>query len=140
MIKQLTVFIENRKGSLTRVTKLIKDAGINIISFSLADTENYGLLRMMVSNPDKAYSILKENEMSASLTDVTAVDIDNEPGQLHKLLSLIEDFDIQYMYVFSNRDDYSGVILKITDKEAAEKVIVENGFELISKEFFGFDN
>lgn len=138
MIKQLTVFIENRKGSLTRVTKLIKDAGINIISFSLADTENYGLLRMMVSEPDKAYKILKDANMSTSLTDVTAVDIKNVPGALHALLCLIEDFDIQYMYMFSNRDDIAGVILKITDKEAAEKVIVENGFELIDREFFRF--
>ncbi|MDO5717700.1 MAG: ACT domain-containing protein [Tissierellia bacterium] len=136
MIKQLTVFIENRKGSLTKVTGLIKEAGINIISFSLADTENYGLLRMMVSDPNKAHEILKDNNISASLTEVTAVDIKNTPGTLHDLLALIESFDIQYMYVFSNRDDLAGVILKITEKEEAEKLIIESGFKLIEKEFF----
>lgn len=129
--RQLTVFIENKKGSLTDVTRIIKDNGINIFSFSLADTENFGLLRMVVTDTDKALNVLKEENLTVATTDVTVVSIKNEPGSLYNILSLVEDLDIQYMYMYANRDDIAGVVLKITQKEEAEKLFIENGYELI---------
>lgn len=131
MSRQLTVFIENKKGSLTDVTRIIKDNGINIFSFSLADTENFGLLRMVVTDTDKALNVLKEENLTVATTDVTVVSIKNEPGSLYNILSLVEDLDIQYMYMYANRDDIAGVVLKITQKEEAEKLFIENGYELI---------
>ncbi len=136
MTKQLTVFVENKKGSLKKVTRLLGEEGINIISFALADTQEYGLLRMMVSDPEKALKVLKKEDISVSLTDVTAVAISNRVGTLHNLLDLIEDFDIQYMYVFSNRDDIAGVILKITRKLEAEELLLEEGYQLLDHKTF----
>lgn len=133
MTKQLTVFIENKKGSLTEVTKILKDKGINIFSFSLADTENFGLLRMVVTNPEEALEILKENYFSVSITDVFVVSLKNEPGSLSKILSLIEHLDVQYMYMYANRDDIAGAVFKISQKEEAIKVFEENGYELIEE-------
>lgn len=136
MTLQLSVFVENKSGSLTRVTQLLKDADINIISFALADTKEYGLLRMMVTEPEKAHKLLKEDHISASLTEVTAVAISNKVGTLHDLLLLIEDYDMQYMYVFSNRDDIAGVILKISKKEEAEKLLQGKGYQLLDHNSF----
>ena len=133
MTKQLTVFIENKKGSLTEVTKILKDRGINIFSFSLADTENFGLLRMVVTNPEEALEVLKENYFSVSITDVFVVSLKNEPGSLSKILSLIEHLDVQYMYMYANRDDIAGAVFKISQKEEAIKVFEENGYELIEE-------
>lgn len=133
MTKQLTVFIENKKGSLTEVTKILKDRGINIFSFSLADTENFGLLRMVVTNPEEALKALKENYFSVSITDVFVVSLKNEPGSLNKILSLIEHLDVQYMYMYANRDDIAGAVFKISQKEEAIKVFEENGYELIEE-------
>lgn len=131
MTKQLTVFIENKKGSLTEVTKILKDRGINIFSFSLADTENFGLLRMVVTNAEEALKALKENYFSVSITDVFVVSLKNEPGSLNKILSLIEHLDVQYMYMYANRDDIAGAVFKISQKEEAIKIFEENGYELI---------
>lgn len=131
MSRQLTVFIENKKGSLTEVTKILKEENINIFSFSLADTENFGLLRMVVTDTDKALKVLKENYFSVSTTDVTIVSIKNEPGSLNTILELLEDYDIQYMYMYANREDIAGAVLKITQKEEGENTLIENGFELI---------
>lgn len=132
MSRQLTVFIENKKGSLTDVTKILKDEDINIFSFSLADTENFGLLRMVVTDTDKALKVLKENYLSVSTTDVTIVSIKNEPGSLNSILELLEEYDIQYMYMYANREDVAGAVLKITQKEEGEKTLLENGYELIN--------
>jgi hypothetical protein len=133
LTKQLTVFIENKKGSLTEVTKILKDRGINIFSFSLADTENFGLLRMVVTNPEEALEVLKENYFSVSITDVFVVSLKNEPGSLSKILSLIEHLDVQYMYMYANRDDIAGAVFKISQKEEALKIFEENEYELIEE-------
>ncbi len=135
LTKQLTVFIENKKGSLTEVTKIIKESGINIFSFSLADTENFGLLRMVVTNPDEALKILKENNLTVTITDVSVVSLKNEPGSLYNILNLIDHLDIQYMYMYANRDDVAGAVFKITQKDEAEKIFIENGYELIKGDF-----
>lgn len=133
MTKQLTVFIENKKGSLTEVTKIIKDEGINIFSFSLADTENFGLLRMVVTNPEEAFTALKKHNLSVSITDVSVVSLKNEPGSLYNILNLINHLDIQYMYMYANREDVAGAVFKISQKDEAEKIFIENGYELIKE-------
>lgn len=132
-MKQVSVFIENKKASLTEVTKILYDVDVNIISFSVADTESYGLFRMIVSDSDRAVEALKEKRISASQTDVTAVKISNEKGKLHQLVTLIQDFDIQYLYVFLNGEKVAGVILKITEREEAEKLILRHGYELLDE-------
>ena len=84
-VKQLSVFIENREGRLEQVTEVLKEQDINILSLSMADTTEYGMLRMIVSDPDKAKAALREKGFSAMLTDVLAVKLEDKVGEMHKL-------------------------------------------------------
>ena len=85
-IKQLSVFIENREGRLEKVLKTLKDNNINIISLSLADTSDYGVLRMITSNPEDGKKVLKDNGFSAMLTDVLAVKVEHKAGELQEVI------------------------------------------------------
>lgn len=103
IIKQLSVFLENKSGRLTEVTEILGQAGINISALSIADTSEYGILRMVVSNPDEAYAQLKQNQFSVSLTDVACLSTPNAAGSLAKALKILssEKISIEYMYAFS---------------------------------------
>jgi len=134
LIKQLSVFIENRKGRLEEVTQALKEVDINIASFSLADTSEYGLLRMIVSNPDEGKRVLKEKGFSAMLTDVIAVKIEQKPGKLHDALKLLSDADlsVEYMYTLATAGRDTSIIMKVSDLTAAIKVLQDNNYELCS--------
>lgn len=133
MLKQLTIFLENKKGSLTEMTRLLSENLINIISFTIAETSGYGLMRMIVDKPEEALKLLKENTYSASLTDVLVVEISTNVGTLNKLIEKLEDFDIEYLYVYSNNDKISGIVLKINEQMIGEaiKVINDSGYNLV---------
>lgn len=133
MLKQLTIFLENKKGSLTEMTRLLSENSINIISFTIAETSGYGLMRMIVDKPEEALKLLKENTYSASLTDVLVVEISTNVGTLNKLIEKLEDFDIEYLYVYSNNDKISGIVLKINEQMIGEaiKVINDSGYKLV---------
>ena len=135
-IKQLSVFIENRSGRLEQVTQVLKDNDINIISISLADTSDYGLLRMILSDPDKAISKLKEEGFSATITNVIAVKFAHHVGSLCNLLALLSDagIDIEYMYSVSSGKEDAAIILKTSSQEQALKTIEQSTFELLSSE------
>ena len=126
MLKQLTIFLENKKGSLTEMTRLLSENSINIISFTIAETSGYGLMRMIVDKPEEALKLLKENTYSASLTDVLVVEISTNVGTLNKLIEKLEDFDIEYLYVYSNNDKISGIVLKINEQMIGEAIKVIN--------------
>jgi hypothetical protein len=106
IIKQLSVFLENKLGRLTEVTEILGQAGINISALSIADTSEYGILRMVVSNPDEALVKLKDKKFSVSLTDVACLSTPNEAGSLAKALKILsqEKISIEYMYAFSMGD------------------------------------
>lgn len=131
MLKQLTVFLENRKGSLVELTDLLAEENIDILTFTIADTESFGLMRMIVSDPARAKEVLVKNKFSADLTDVIGVEVPARPGELNKLIKKIDHFQIDYLYVFSNREDKSGIILRIKEGEEAENFIVKAGYDLI---------
>ena len=131
-VKQVTVFIGNKEGRIEKVTEVLKESGINISSLSLAESVDFGLLRLIVSDPQKAKDALKAEGLSARLSDVIAVEISNEPGSLHDLLTTLKDYNIEYMYVLSNSDKAS-MIMKIKEYESAEKVLTDAGFHLISQ-------
>ena len=135
-IKQLTVFIENREGRLEKVSETLKANGINIASLSLADTSEYGLLRMIVSDPEKAKQVLKENGFSAMLTDVLAVRIADEIGMLQPLLKALSDktLNIEYMYALTNGGHNAAMIIKVNNLEKAVAAINDSNLELISPE------
>ncbi|HCL01450.1 MAG TPA: amino acid-binding protein [Lachnoclostridium phytofermentans] len=132
-IRQLSVFIENRTGRLEKVTETLKDNGINITSMSLADTSEYGLLRMIVSNPTEGKRVLKEAGFSAMLTDVLAVKLPNKIGMLHELLKVLDDVNIEYMYALATNENAS-MVIKISDINKGMQFLSKHGFELVEEE------
>lgn len=135
-INQLSVFIENRTGRLDEVLEALKEAGINIISLSLADSSDYGLLRMIVSEPEKAKAALKAKEITAMLTPVLGVKLSHQVGQLQVLLAEIckAGINIEYTYALATGSDDASIVIKTADLEAAAKVLANTGVELIQAE------
>jgi hypothetical protein len=117
IVKQVSVFLENKTGRLNEVTQLLGDAGLNMSAFTIADTSDFGILRLIVSEPDKAKEILKKNKFSVQTTEVILVKSPNRPGGLAKMLNLLqkEDVFIEYMYAFSNSEDTAVIVLRPTD-------------------------
>lgn len=131
MAKQLTVFVENKSGSLKEVTKILSQNKINILSFSLADSSEFGLFRTMVSEPERALQLMKDNHISASLADVTVVVLGTRHGTLYELMELLKEFSIEYLYMYANREEIAGIVLKITEREEAEKLMEEKGYRIL---------
>lgn len=132
IIKQLSVFIENRRGSLEQVTEILSKHNINIASFSLADTSEYGMLRMIVSRPEEGKKVLKDEGFSAMLTDVIAVRIMQKPGTLHKVLKIIFEagFSVEYMYTLATAGEDTSIIMKPSNLEETIKVLKANHYEV----------
>ena len=134
--KQLSVFIENRQGRLGEVLNVLKTNGVNILSLSLADTTEYGLLRLIVSNPELGKTKLAEDGFSTMLTDVLVLKINHQAGSLQGLLKILSDNDIniEYMYGLSIDGDEASVVLKASNLAKAEQVLVENGVKTLSSD------
>ena len=135
-IKLLTVFIENRAGRLEQVTQVLKDNNINIVSVSLADTSDYGLLRLILSDPDKAVKVLKESGFSAMITDVIAVKLTQHVGKLGEILAIFSNanVNVEYMYGLTSGDVNASIVVKTSDQKKALEVIQASSFELFSTE------
>ena len=111
-IQQLSVFLENREGRLDEVLKTLADHEVNIVAMSLADTSDYGMLRMIVSDPEKGKRVLKEAGITAMLTDVVALRVPHATGSLSKAMHQIVEggVNVEYMYAFANGNDASAVL------------------------------
>ena len=133
-VNQLSVFIENREGRLEQVLETLKQKNINIISLSLADTSDYGLLRMIVSNPEEGKDALREAGFSAMLTKVLAVKLSHKVGQLQELLSEIckAGINIEYTYALATGNDDASIVIKPADLEKAAAVLEKTGVEVIA--------
>ena len=123
-MKQLTVFIENRPGRLGEVTEVLTENNINIVCISLADTSDYGMLRMIVSQPAAACDVLSSSGFPAMLTDVIAVKLPHHFGQLKKLCGKLSaaGVDISYLYALTSGEG-AAIVLKTSDNEKAESVL-----------------
>jgi hypothetical protein len=132
--KQLSVFIENRQGRLGEVLNELKKNKVNILSLSLADTTEYGLLRLIVNNPELGKEKLSESGFSTMLTNVLVLKITHEAGSLQEILGVLaeEDVNIEYMYGLSIDGEEASVVLKASDLEKAEKVLLEKGVKTLS--------
>lgn len=135
VIKQVSVFIENREGRLEKVSETLAHNDVNIVSLSLADTSEYGMLRMIVSDPEKAKSVLKEAEFSVMLTEVIAIQLPHKIGMLHKVMQVLtkQELSVEYMYTLATGCNAS-IIVKVSDSEKAMKALQENGYELFPPE------
>ena len=132
--KQLTVFIENRSGRLSEVLGVLKDNNVNILSLSLADTTEFGLLRLIVDNAARGKEKLTENGFSSLLSDVLIIQITHKVGSLQSLLKVIDEngMNIEYMYGLSIESDEAYVVLKVSDTQKIDKILEENGICTLS--------
>lgn len=125
---QLSIFLENRAGRLAEVTRLLSESKVNIRALSLADTSDFGILRLIVSDFEKAQKILKEAGFTVGKTSVVAVVVDDQPGGLHHLLDLLRDsgINVEYMYAFVQQSGNNAVIIFRFDR-------TEQAIELLTK-------
>ena len=132
--KQLTVFIENRTGRLSEVLGVLKNNGVNILSLSLADTTEFGLLRLIVDNPEVGKEKLSENGFSSLLSNVSIIKIPHKVGSLQELLKAIDQggVNIEYMYGLSVEANEAYVVLKASDVQKVDTILAEYGIETVS--------
>ncbi|MCL2488730.1 MAG: ACT domain-containing protein [Oscillospiraceae bacterium] len=135
MFKQITVFLENKPGRMVEVTGCLADNNINLHALSIADTTDFGILRMIVSDPGKALEVLKEKGFMVKTAGVIAAAIGHQPGSLNKVLRELKklEISIEYMYAFTSRHrDYDAiVILSLSDQDAALEKLKNSGFPLL---------
>ena len=130
-IQQLSVFMENREGRLDEILKILSEAGVNIVALSLADTSEYGMLRMIVSDPHKGRAALKDEGITAMLTDVVALRVPHATGSLSKAMHQIVEgeVNIEYMYAFANGSD-AAAVLKSDDPARVIDILKGSGFDV----------
>ncbi len=133
LVKQMSVFVENTTGKLAELTGILAENDIDIKACTIADTVDFGILRCIVEDPDKATEILKEKGFTASITEVIAVSLEDKPGGFYKVLKLLADAEIGVDYVYStiNSDEGEAVVMmKVKDHHKAIEVLTENGVKL----------
>lgn len=131
--KQLSIFLENKSGRLTEVTDVLGEAGVNLSAMSIADNSDFGILRCIVSDPEKAYKVLKDHHFAVKITDVIGIVCPNTSGSLAIILKYLSErgIFIEYMYSFAN-GDVAHVIIRPTDLDICEKVLEEKKVELMA--------
>lgn len=135
-VKQLSVFIENRRGRLGEVLRVLKDSGVSILSMSLADTTEYGLLRLIVNYPERGREVLSEAGFSSITTEVLIVKVPHIAGALQQILTVIaeNDLDIEYMYGLSVASDDATIVVKTNALDKACELFKVKGIETMSEE------
>jgi hypothetical protein len=133
-VKQISVFLENKAGRLSEVTAVLAEAAINIRALSVADTSDFGVLRLIVNDNQKALEALKNNGFSVGTTDVVAVEVPDKPGGLHLILDLLHmaQINVEYMYAFVHQSGNNAVmIFRFDHIDEAVKLLEENGLTVI---------
>lgn len=134
-VKQISVFLENKSGRLAKVTKVLGDNNINIRALSIADTTDFGILRLIVNNPEKAWQVLKAEEFTVSETEIIAVQVPDHPGGLAGILQILEDskINIEYMYAFVGKSGADAVVVfRVEDIDRAITLLQQKGIRLLS--------
>jgi hypothetical protein len=135
-LPQLSVFLENRPGSLMEPLKVLAAADINLVSISLADTEQFGILRLVLKDWEYAKSVLEKDGWVVNVTDVVAVDVDDQPGGLVKMLAVLAEagINIEYMYAFALRHNVRAVLLfRFEDPDAAMDVLDKSNIGVLTE-------
>lgn len=136
-VKQLSVFLENKTGRLAKVTEILGNNQINIRALSIADTADFGILRLIVNRPDEAAKVLKEDGFTVTVTDVLAVEIDDRPGGLAGILKILDTskINIEYLYAFLDKAPQDAlVVFRVEQVEAAIKVLQDNNINVVKGE------
>ncbi len=135
-IKQLTVFVPNRKGTIVAVTDILSKNNINIRALSIAETEEFGILRLIVNDEIAAEKVLTEQSYLIKVVDVVGVKIGDAPGKLTAALDVLDkaDINVEYLYAFMARTEkHAYVVLRVENNEAAEATLTNAGFKLITE-------
>ena len=131
--KQLSVFLENKTGRINQVTRILGENGINMLAFSIAETADFSIIRMIVSDVDKASQVMKEAHFAVRVTDVVCIKCSNQAGSLSKILDVLANANvfIEYMYAFSDGDT-ARVVIRPTDLDICLQVLHQNNCHVIS--------
>ncbi|MCD6321999.1 MAG: acetolactate synthase [Clostridiales bacterium] len=135
LVKQISVFLENKEGRVAQVTQILSDSKINIRALSIADTTEFGILRLIVDKPEKAEEALKDEGLTVSITEVIAISIEDEPGGLAKALELLHEnkISVEYIYAFIAKTSHrANVILKVESCERAIESLGAGGFLVLT--------
>lgn len=136
-VEQISVFLENKAGRLAEVARILAEAGINIRALSLADTSDFGILRLIVNDNNKAKEALKQHGFTVGKTDVVAVEVEDRPGGLHRILDVLfkSNVNVEYMYAFVQQSGSNAVIIfRFDNLDEAVKVLQANGVPVIEGE------
>lgn len=134
MAKQLTTFIENQPGALAGFCRFLKDHNIDMRAMNVGDAEDFGIVRVIVDDTDKAYEVLKENKYVVKIEDVLAIEVEDHPGALVDLLTTLGDahVNVDYTYaLFSRHEGTAGFVIKTNDRKKALEALAEAGIALI---------
>lgn len=133
-VHQLSVFLENKSGTLVKVLKLLKEEGVQLIASTIADTAEYGICRIICSEPDRAYSVLKDAGVAVSLCEVFAIELDDVPGRAADAIEIFSKENISIAYLYSFLLNGKGVLIFRTDNaEKAREVILTSGLKYIAE-------
>ena len=135
-IKQLTVFIQNKKGTVVSVTDILSKNNINLRALSIAETQDFGILRLIVNDEETAEKILKEEGYLIKITEVVGVKISDEAGKLSEALKVLDDnkINMEYLYAFMARTEkHAYVVIRVEDNTAAETALADAGFKLVTE-------
>ncbi len=132
-IQQLSIFIENKSGTLLKVLQLLKEAHIQLVASTIADTVEYGIYRIICSEPARAYTVLKDAEISVALSDVFAIMLDNEPGRAADAVKTLSDEGIGITYMYSFLLGGKGILVfRTDDPERTREVIILNDLAFVT--------
>ena len=135
-IKQLTVFVENKQGTLVTVTDILSEHNVNLRALSMAETQDFGILRLIVNDEETARKVLEDEGYLIKITEVTGVKIGDAPGKLSEALHVIADnnINIDYLYAFMSRTEkHAYVVIRVEDTSAAENALEAAGFHIITE-------
>ena len=133
-VEQISIFLENKPGSLEHATRILKEANVNIRTLSLAETSDFGILRLIVNDVEKANKILKEKGFRVNKTAVVAVEVPDRPGGLHSIMEVLakESINVEYLYAFVEKSGENAVIIfRFDAPEKAIEVLTKNSFTVI---------
>ena len=133
-IQQLSVFLEDRSGRLTELTRILSDNDVNITALSVAETSDFGIVRMVVGRPELAKNALEKEGFSIGLTEVICVNMPDEPGSLYRILQILTDegINVDYMYAFSN-NNVALAVIRSSDIQQVSKALEKNRMKLLSQ-------
>jgi hypothetical protein len=135
-ITQISVFLENRKGRLSEVCSMLDQADINIRALTIAETESFGVLRMVVDKPSKAADLFRKKGITANLTDVVAAEVPDTPGGLAEVLKTLSEHDVnvEYMYGFVEKNSENALLVfRFDNLELAARILLENGLKVVDE-------